>query len=268
LISKIKKAQILSLLSSGRRVDGRGLEEYRPVKVETDVIGRADGSARVSVGDTIVLAGVKYELGQPFLDTPDQGALAVNAEFLPLASPTFEPGPPDENVIEAARLIDRALRRSLALDLQKLCLIPGKSVWIAWVDLYALNHDGNLVDALSLAASAALQTSKMPVAKVEEERVKVSYEEKVPARLAELPVTVTIAKIGSTLVVDPALDEEEAADARLHVSVVSGKLCAMQKVGEGSFEVGELHRAVGIALKKAEELKKHLEALRQGGGGG
>jgi len=264
LISKVKKAQILSLLNSGRRVDGRTLDQYRNIKVETNLIGRADGSARVSIGDTLVLAGIKYEIGPPFPDTPDLGVLTVNAEFLPLASPTFESGPPDENAIELARVIDRSLRKAEAVDLSKLCLVPGKSVWIAWIDIYVLNHDGNLIDASALATSAALLSSRIPQADVEEERVKVNYEDKVPPPLSKMPVTVTIAKIGDTLVVDPVLDEEEAADAKLSLSVVEGKLCAAQKSGEGVFEVEELQKAASMALSKGEELYSYLKTLAGG----
>ena len=264
MISKVKKAQILSLLNSGRRVDGRTLDQYRNIKVETNLIGRADGSARVSIGDTLVLAGVKYEIGPPFPDTPDLGVLTVNAEFLPLASPTFESGPPDENAIELARVIDRSLRKAEAVDLSKLCLVPGKSVWIAWIDIYVLNHDGNLIDASALATSAALLSSRIPQADVEEERVKVNYEDKVPPPLSKMPVTVTIAKIGDTLVVDPVLDEEEAADAKLSLSVVEGKLCAAQKSGEGVFEVEELQKAASMALSKGEELYSYLKTLAGG----
>ncbi|MEM4699813.1 MAG: exosome complex protein Rrp42 [Candidatus Nezhaarchaeales archaeon] len=266
MVSKIKRARILSLLSSGRRVDGRGLEDYRPINVEVGVIGRADGSAKVSIGDTVVLAGVKYEVGQPFPDAPDLGVLAVNAEFLPLASPTFESGPPDENAVELARIIDRGLRRAGSIDLGKMCLIPGRSVWIAWVDMYILNHGGNLIDASALAASLALLTSKMPTAEVKEGEVRVNFDNRVSPPLAEPPVTVTISKVGDWLVVDPTLDEEEVSDARLSVSVVSGKICAIQKGGEGSFEVEEVHRALKIAISKAEELRKHLD--RWGGRGG
>ncbi|RLF12120.1 MAG: RNA-binding protein [Thermoprotei archaeon] len=264
MISKVKKAQILSLLNSGRRVDGRTLDQYRNIKVETNLIGRADGSARVSIGDTLVLAGIKYEIGPPFPDTPDLGVLTVNAEFLPLASPTFESGPPDENAIELARVIDRSLRKAEAVDLSKLCLVPGKSVWIAWIDIYVLNHDGNLIDASALATSAALLSSRIPQADVEEERVKVNYEDKVPPPLSKMPVTVTIAKIGDTLVVDPVLDEEEAADAKLSLSVVEGKLCAAQKSGEGVFEVEELQKAASMALSKGEELYSYLKTLAGG----
>ncbi|MCX8204089.1 MAG: exosome complex protein Rrp42 [Candidatus Nezhaarchaeota archaeon] len=257
-MSKVKRTQLLNLLSSGKRLDGRGLEDYRSIKVEVGVIGRADGSARVSIGDTVVLAGVKYEVGSPFPDAPNLGVLAVNAEFLPLASPTFETGPPDENAIELARIVDRGLRRAGSIDLCKLCLVPGKSVWIAWVDMYVLNHDGNLIDASSLAASLALLTSKTPVAEVSGGEVKVDLKAKVSPPLAELPVTVTVTKVGEWLIVDPTLDEEEASDARLSISVVSNKICAIQKGGEGSFEVEEVHRAIKIALSKAEELKRHF----------
>lgn len=258
MVSKVKRARILTLLSSGQRVDGRRPEEYRPIKVEVGVVGRADGSAKVSIGDTVVLAGVKYELGQPFSDAPNLGVLAVNAEFLPLASPTFESGPPDENAIELARIVDRGLRRAGSIDLCKLCIIPGKCVWIAWVDIYVLNHDGNLIDASSLAASLALLTSKMPRAEVSGGEVRVDSSVRDSPPLAEMPVTVTISKVGEWLVVDPSLEEEEVSDARLSVSVVSDKVCAIQKGGEGSFEVEEVHRALKMALSKAGELKKYL----------
>ncbi len=261
MISKVKKAQILSLLNSGKRIDGRSLEQYRQIKVETNLISRADGSARVSLGDTLVLVGVKYEVGPPFPDTPDLGVLTVNAEFLPLASPTFESGPPDENAIELARVIDRSLRKSNAVDLTKLCLIPGKSVWIAWVDIYVLNHDGNLIDASALATSAALLTSKIPKAEVEGDKVKVIYEERLPPPLTSLPVTVTVAKIGGALVVDPVLDEEEVADAKIAMSVVGDKICAAQKMGEGSFEVAEVKKAASLAIEKAKELQDKLIQL-------
>lgn len=266
MVSKIKRARILSLLSSGRRVDGRGLEDYRPINVEVGVIGRADGSAKVSIGDTVVLAGVKYEVGQPFPDAPDLGVLAVNAEFLPLASPTFESGPPDENAVELARIVDRGLRRAGSIDLSKMCLIPGRSVWIAWIDMYVLNHGGNLIDASSLAASLALLTSKMPTAEVREGEVRVDFNNKASPPLAELPVTVTISKVGEWLIVDPTLDEEEVSDARLSISVASGKICAIQKGGEGSFEVEEVRKALKIALSKAEELRKYFD--KWGGQGG
>jgi exosome complex component RRP42 len=60
--------------------------------VEQGIIEKAEGSARVLLGKTEVMAGVKIETGEPFPDTPNEGVLTVNAELVPLASPTFEPG--------------------------------------------------------------------------------------------------------------------------------------------------------------------------------
>src|SRR5258708_586550 len=98
------------LLSKGTRLDGRGLADIRDLTITTNVIEKAEGSCRVKLGNTELIAGVKVNLGTPFPDTPDKGLLIVSAEVLPLASPYAEPGPPDENTIELARVADRGIR--------------------------------------------------------------------------------------------------------------------------------------------------------------
>ncbi|MEM3061388.1 MAG: RNA-binding protein, partial [Candidatus Bathyarchaeia archaeon] len=99
-LSKIEQKTILDLISNGKRIDGRSLLDFRELKIEYGIIEKANGSAQLSLGKTKVLVGIKIETGEPFLDTPDEGVLTVNAEFVPLASPSFEPGPPDEKSVE------------------------------------------------------------------------------------------------------------------------------------------------------------------------
>ena len=154
VISRIKKKRILQLISQGKRVDGRGLLDYREITVEKGVIRTAEGSAMVCLGQTEVVVGIKVGLNTPYPDTPNEGILTVNAELVPLASPTFEPGPPDERAIELARVVDRGIRSSRAIPLDRLCIVPGKRVYIVFVDIYILNHDGNLVDASALEEAA------------------------------------------------------------------------------------------------------------------
>ncbi|MGB9134164.1 MAG: exosome complex protein Rrp42, partial [Candidatus Bathyarchaeia archaeon] len=173
MIVRVKQKQIAQLMSKGKRLDGRELNDYREIKVEMGVIEKAEGSARVLLGKTQVLVGVKIETGEPFPDTPNEGVLTVSAELVPLASPTFEPGPPDERSIELARVVDRGLRESKVLNLEKLCLEPGKKVVVVFIDVWVLNHDGNLIDASAIAALAALINTKMPKYGVEEGEVKV-----------------------------------------------------------------------------------------------
>ncbi|MBN1358060.1 RNA-binding protein, partial [Candidatus Bathyarchaeota archaeon] len=91
VVVNVKKKRITEILASGKRTDGRGLTEYREIQIESGVIERAEGSARVRLGKTEIIVGVKVGTGTPFADVPDKGVLTVNAELVPLASPNFEP---------------------------------------------------------------------------------------------------------------------------------------------------------------------------------
>ncbi len=255
-ISRIRRKQIAQCVLSGKRLDGRGLTDYRPIQIERGIIERAEGSARVRLGKTEVLVGVKVGVGDPFADRPNDGILAVNSEFVPLASPEFEAGPPGEESIELARVVDRGIRESKAIDLEKLCMVPGKKVLAVFVDIYVLNHDGNLIDAASLAALSALMNTKIFKYEIEDGEIK-----KKPG-LKELPIknypiAVTFASINGKLVVDPEIDEEQVMDGRLTITCEKdGKICAAQKGGQGALTVQEIAEATSIAKAKAEENRK------------
>ncbi|RLG99834.1 RNA-binding protein [Candidatus Bathyarchaeota archaeon] len=256
IVARVKQKRIAQLLSKGKRIDGRGLTDYREIKIETGIIERAEGSARVRLGKTEVLVGTKIEVGEPFPDVPNEGVLTVNAELVPLASPTFEPGPPNENAIELARVVDRGIRESKAIGLEDLCIIPGKKVFIVFVDIYVLNHDGNLIDASALAALAALTNTKMSNYEVKngEIEIKPGYK-RLPIK--NYPIAVTFAKINDKLIVDPWLEEENVMDARLTITFEKeGKICALQKGGSGHFTPKQILEAVKIASEKSEELRK------------
>ena len=256
IISRMRKNQIAQLISSGKRLDGRGPTDYRPIQIETGIIEKAEGSARVRLGKTEVLVGVKIGIGEPFSDRPDDGVLTVNSEFVPLASPEFEAGRPGEESVELARVVDRGIRESKAIDLEKLCIVPGKKVFVVFVDVYVLNHDGNLIDASALSALAALTSAKTFKYDVKEGEVEVKpgFEE---LPLANYPVAITVANISGRLVVDPWLDEEEVMDARLTMSFgKDGKICAIQKGGTGTLSPQQIVEAANMARDKAEELRK------------
>ena len=260
ILPRLKKESIKSLVAKGLRLDGRRLDEYRKIVIETNYVPKAEGSALVKLGNTVVLVGVKMEVGTPFPDTPNEGVLTVNAEFVPLASPSFEPGPPDENAIELARVIDRSLREIRVIDLEKLALIPGEKVWIVWVDIYILNHDGNLLDASALAAMAALMTTKIPKVEVGENEVKVDKKVKTSSLpLNHRVVTVTVGKLGEHLLVDPTEDEELVLDAKIAISVSEdGRIAGIQKMGPGDFTIEEVEKAASLALKAGNELHRIL----------
>jgi len=258
VITRVKQKQIAELVANEKRLDSRKLSDYRETKLEQGIIERAEGSARVLLGKTEVVVGIKIEMGEPFADTPNEGVLTVNAELVPLASPRFEPGPPDENSIELARIVDRGIRESKAIDTAKLVIEPGKKVFVVFVDVYVLNHDGNLIDASALAAVAALMNTKMSNYEIEdgEVKIKTGYQQ---LPIKKHPITVTCAKIGDKLVVDPLLEEEQVMDARISIAIDDDdNICAIQKGGSGYFEPKQVFEAAKIAKEKANQIRKKL----------
>lgn len=253
----LKTDKVLQAIREGKRLDGRRLDEYRPFSISREVSENADGAARVRLGETDVIVGVKMAPMSPFPDSPSEGSLSVGAELLPIASSTFEAGPPSEESIELARVVDRGIRESKCIDFESWGITEGELAWTAFVDIYAINHDGNLFDASALAAIAALAGTKIP--KLEENKiVKGEYEGKV--KLSRLPVLCTFAKIGNSVVADASFAEERAQSARFSVSVTEDEfLAAFQKGGLGSFTSQEIDSAIDMALKNSKELRKVIK---------
>lgn len=249
---------VKDMVASGKRIDNRKLDEYRDIKIEKGFVTSAEGSARVKLGNTEVLAGVKFGVGEPFADTPDDGVLMVGAEFVPLASPDFESGPPGEEAIETARVVDRAIRESKVIDFKQLCIKPKEKTWMVYVDIDILDNDGNLIDACSIAAISALLDAKLPELDedfsidTEKERTK-----KLP--ITGVPISTTIARIGNKLVVDPTLSEELALDSRLTVGTFDKNgeimLSSMQKGGTGGLSLEEIDKMVSMAEHAGKKIR-------------
>lgn len=261
LVPKVKKDTIISLLEEGKRIDGRKLDEVRPIKIEPGYVEKADGSALVRLGETVVLAGIKIELGTPYPDAPNEGIMMVNAEFVPVASPYFEPGPPDENAFELARVIDRSFRETHAIKLDELVVVPGQKVLVIWDDIYVLNHAGNLIDAGAIATLAALATTRVPSVDKDADPPTIKrfeYEKELP--MEKMVITATIAKIGQHLVVDPNDEEESVADSRLSVSFVrDGTIAGLQKMGEGALEPSDIDDMIELGWKTAKKYFDEIE---------
>ena len=251
VISQIKRDHLMNLLADGRREDGRQLDEFRKISIETGIIESAEGSARVSLGNTTVMAGVKIIPGAPYMDAPGDGVITTGAELIPLAHESFEPGPPSESAIELARVVDRGIRESGMIDVKQLCIKEGEEIWMVFIDIYALDYDGNLFDACNLAAVSALRSAIVPWKNYGK------GEENLPMPITCLPISVTECKIGNDLIVDPNFDEEQISTARLTVTTDDvGNFRAMQKGGRGSITLDELSLCLDRAVEKGAEIRK------------
>ena len=249
------KLHIIEALNKGVRFDGRRLDEFRKIEIKTGFINTSEGSASVKMGDTEVLSGIKMSLGTPYPDTPEEGTIMVEADLLPLSSPDFEPGPPDIRAVERARIVDRGIRESKTIDMKSLLIKKGEKAWSISIDVASINDAGNLIDAFGLAALLALRDAKFPAL---DEIGLVDYKHKTTKKLGltKVPVPVTVYKLGNNLIVDPTTEEESASDVRLTVtSTEEGKLCALQKGGDGELSLEDIERMVSLGLEKGKELR-------------
>jgi exosome complex component RRP42 len=248
-ISHIDREFIADLLKKGERLDGRAFNEYRELQIEANVVpAKAEGSSLVRLGDTSVVAGVKVLVGEPYPDSPDEGVIMVTAEMSPIASPLFELGPPKEDAIELARIVDRGVRESNMVDAKGLCIEEGKKVYMVFADVYPLEYDGNLIDASSIAVNVALLTTKFPEMKVEEKHLVATGEIK-SLPVTNIAVEHTVVKIGTNLILDPILKEEFVQDCRLTMAIdEKNNFTALQKGGgTGAMSLGLIEEAMDMA---------------------
>ena len=253
ILSRMRRDVLEKTLAKGMRFDGRAADQWREVKFQKGAIATSEGSALAQIGGTKVLASLKFDIATPFSDRPKEGVFISNAELLCTASPTFESGPPNEDSIEFARVVDRGIRSAEIIDVKSFFIEEGK-VLALYLDLYVLDHTGNYTDTGSLAAAAALMDCRIP--KVEDGKI-IRGEYSGPLNPKELPVSTTFTKIGDTWLLDPSRDEERAHETRLTIATTRDHVCAMQK-GKGSLSKAELMDLIDLSFKKGNELRDIL----------
>ena len=254
----VQNQYISSLAKSDRRLDGRKLDEIRKIKITKNPYEQPEGSAIVEIGDTKVLVGVKLGVGVPFPDTPKEGVLMVNAELSPVAHENFELGPPREEAIELARVVDRGIRESKCIDVEKLCIKEGELVWMVFVDIQPLSHYGNLIDAAGIAAITALANAKLP--KLVEDKVAFGEKTSKSLPLKSIPIPVTFAHINGKMAADPSYSEEQAMIGRLTVTTdEKGNVCALQKGGPSGLTMENIEYALETSVKIGKEIRKLMK---------
>ncbi|MBT3324508.1 exosome complex protein Rrp42 [archaeon] len=255
----ITEEYVQSLSKLGKRMDGRKFDEYRNLSIEYGISKKsAEGSARVKIGETEVIAGVKLDLGEPYPDKPDQGSIMVNVELTPLSSAKYESGPPNINAIELSRVTDRGIRECGAIDFKRLYDKASGKVWLVFIDIYPINSAGNLFDACTIAAMAAIRDAVFP--SIENGKVDYSTKTKTPLPLQKLPISCTVWKVGNELLVDPSVEEESASNSRITVVFTEDdKICAMQKGKDEPLLADEIEKAVELAFKTTKDIRGHFK---------
>ena len=259
VISTIERKYIKNNLKNEERLDGRGLWDYREFKITPNFVASAEGSADVSLGETRIITGLKYDIGTPFPDLPDEGVCTIMAELIPLASPLFERGPPYEQSIELARVVDRGIRHADCVQTKKLCIEAEKAVYILFVDMYVINYEGNLIDCGGVSALTTLISAQLPEGKWNGEDVEWTGGYFTGKDIVnELPLVITYGKIDDIIFLDPDLPEELVCDGRISISASEEKITSIQKSGVATFSFDEITMLCNKSLEIGKKLRKDL----------
>lgn len=255
ILPNLQKNRIIDGIKEGIRLDGRKLSDFREIKIRKDISNNAESSVSLKVGNTEVYCGVKLGLTEPYADSPDEGTFMMTAELHPMASDQFDMGKPGIDAIELARVVDRGIRESGFLDFKKLCIKEGEKAWQVFVDIIALNDDGNLFDVASLAALIALGNAKLPVYNEEEEKIEQELSDKpLPVNKELMSWNITLYKVGDELVFDPTKEEEAIRDYRISMAIADNegkaRITAIQKGKEGVITEEELEKILNLVEEK------------------
>lgn len=292
--SQNEKAFVLKALSEQVRLDGRALDQYRPIDL---TFGDAYGVVDIKLGKTRssshplghfvlrlltrnhrVLANVSAEVTVPYLDRPADGIFNIVTELSPMISPAIEVNRPTEAEVLLSRLLEKTVRRSGALDTESLCLVGGRKCWSVRVDVHVLSHDGNLVDASCLAVVAALRSFRRPDTSIEGGVLTVytpAEREPVPLSWLHSPLCVTFSFFGnedagggggggggttSIAVLDATWLEEQFRTSSCTISLSKhGEICQISKLGGAPVEAVALLQCTQLALARVKELSDLLD---------
>lgn len=276
-VSLNEKNYVFEALKNGVRLNGRKLDEMREPIIS---ISKSEyGFVEVELGNTRLSVRVSCSIIKPYEDRPFEGVFTINTEISSMASPTFENGKSTDDEVLISRLIEKAIRRSNALDLESLCIIAGEKVWHITADINFLNHDGGFIDASCLGVMTALQHFKKPDVSIKGTEIIVyDYLERQPVPLSVLhvPICVTfsffnpldkVENIKGDLnqeisVIDADLTEEAVRDGSLVITINKNReLIQVSKNGGLPIDGASLLQLANSAFSIAESLSEKIKLL-------
>lgn len=250
----------------------------------TGSINTAVGSAMVKLGHTMTVAGVEATLVEPSSSAPEEGIVDYAVEILSTASFNFR----QIRASDDAAVLTLFLKQWLSphVDLPSLCIEPTRLVWHLRLTAYCIDNDGNMDDALLLAAVAALKNVMLPTVTMlngdEDSRGEIagdqtrddgsdelaassslvaeaSAERTNALQIESFPLSVSFALFEDKAIIDPSVEEEAAADSRLtFVLHPSGQLRGVLKPGGKNLPKALYEYCLGLAKARASTLLQKL----------
>lgn len=191
------------------RMDGRRTLEWRQMDVEVATLNNSRSLAKVKLAaGTQVFCLVSCELAEPYPDRPNEGGFQIQVDYMHSAGAGWA----------GDGMVERAIQK--AVDVESLCIVPGRKAWFVKCLLVVVDDCGAVSDALSAAACSALVHFRRPDVTVVGEDVTVhDVRERIPVPLTVqyLPLCFSVAVLASEdgsglcTLVDPTHREEAVA---------------------------------------------------------
>lgn len=239
------------LISKQQRADGRGLDDGREVRLETDAIKTADSSSLVKLGNTSLVCGCRARLLPENDLTEAEEEIKLKIELPPIcSSPTGRQTQITEQLLTKA--LSDILEDNNCIDKQSLHLLAIESYWSIEVEVICLNHDGSLLDAALIAVLSALRTLNLKTDRMTDDKLTA-----VPFN--SLPITTSFATIGDKNICDPNLEEETVAQALFSITIDPKVEDSwnIRKVGGQALSLRGLDECLRVAKRRSQALQ-HL----------
>ncbi|HKJ97224.1 MAG TPA: exosome complex exonuclease Rrp41 [Thermoplasmataceae archaeon] len=227
------------MTKDGRRLDGRTNEELRPIKIETGVLNRADGSAYIEWGGNKILVAVYGPREAYPKHTQNINKAIVKARYNMAAFSVDErkrPGP-DRRSIEISKVISEALDQAIMVE-----QFPRTQIDVF---IEVLQADAGTRIAGLTAATVAVASAGIP--------------------MKDFVVGCTAGKVEGKVVLDLSKEEDNFGQADLPMAVLSksGKVVLLQM--DGDLSVEEFDQATEMILtatKRINEIQREALSTR------
>jgi len=219
------------LIVDGKRLDGRGFDELRPIKIEAGVLKNADGSAYLEWGKNKIFAAVygpREALPKHTAD-PEKAVIKCRYSMAPFSS-LEEHGRsgPNRRAIEISKVTKEVFENVIMSE-----NFPGTEINIF---IEVVQSDGGTRAAGITAAAVALATSGIP--------------------MRDLPYAVSAGKIGDHIVIDLNKIEDNYSDADVPIAVSprTGDILLLQM--DGSLTKDEFKEVIAKVKKAGQIISK------------
>jgi exosome complex component RRP45 len=174
---------------------------------------------------------------------------------------------PSEAELLLSRLLEKAIRRSNALDTESLCIVAGSRCFTLRADIHVLDLDGGLVDCCCVALLAALRHFRRPDVSVDGEDVRVwdlREREGVPLSILHHPYCVSFSFYGDPqreiVIADADLKEEQCRLGHMVVTANKfGELCQIAKHGGATVDALTLLNCARQATEQVKAIDKFVD---------